>query len=449
MGDKMDKILKLYNELILKAIPTNNWIRIRFILHWLTLPLKIILIGSLGIFQIISKKFKRPRELTNKELPTYGLKVKYFNEALNELPILKTLELECYVNRVPYFSYPNGYNHNPDHQCSRHSTYYFLMKKLGLNNEKMEIPLSMFMQNKWLARGFSWNPYENNIDYNVKSTSGDMLCGLNLAIMSQEHPSEKFDQLITNIIENDYALLEGASPEKDDYGYDLYNKLLKESGYRMESVKMKSARGMWQPGLETVGAQALTILSALRLAEVKNGNREAGKEYRKLLFKYGYGLLSLFPTAYIDSKRGYFNDHNCLIALYVLSKCSKTKLGKLFWKIPMLYVWMLSKHWYNGYFTGLVKDCYPESVDQKYIDECIKYLYDQKPRTYVYAERTEIKSKDEPVTYNLNVHDEFSPDVRYDMMISNVNENGDKYKTGLGFIANAIMLEKDPKVLLT
>ena len=78
----------------------------------------------------------------------------------------------------------------------------------------------------------------------------------------------------------------------------------------------------------------------------------------------------------------------CLIALYVLSKSSKTTLGKLFWKIPMVYVWLLSKHWYNGYFTGLVKECYPNVISKSYIDKCKQYLYEEKPNTFANVERT-------------------------------------------------------------
>jgi hypothetical protein len=394
------------------------------------------------------KTFKISRKplVDNVDIST---KKSYFKEVFNNLPILKTTELESYVNRVPYFAYPNGYNHNSDHHTSRHSTYQFLMNKLSLNNDKIQKATNMFMQGKWLCRGFSWNPFEQQIDYNVNTVSGDMLCGLNLAIMTNNGPNENFDHLIVGIIENDYSLLEGASPRsKTDPGYDLYQDLLKQVGYRTEAVRMKSSRGMWQPGLETVGAQALTILAALRVAEVKNYNREAGKAYRKLLYKYGYGLLSLFPTAYIDKQRGYFNDHNCLISLYVLSKYSKSKLGKLFWMIPMLYTWSLSKHWYNGYFTGLVKECYPNLIGDKYIQKCINYLYENKPNTFSYDERIETVTKSQPVTYNDNPNDEFSPDVRHDLVSSPSNEQALKIKSGLGFIACAIMLEKNPKELL-
>lgn len=447
MGDFLEKILKAYSVFILNTNPTKLWKRIRFVLHWLSLPIKLLLIGGLGLFQIILKTTSTPRKISIKNV-SLETKQNFFRKAFICMPILRTTELQGYVPRVSLYEVPNGYNHVSDHQCSRHSTYEFLLRKLGINEEKVSKVTNMFMQNKWLCRGFKWNPYDRAIKYNVSTTSGDMLCGLNLALLDRNLPCENFDILVSNIIENDYALLEGASPDVEDYAYDLYQSELKKNSYREESVKLKSARGMWQPGLETVGAQALTILSTLRLCEVKNGNREAGKEYRKLLYKYGYGLLSIFPTAYTDKQRGYFNDHNCMISLYVLSKCSKTRLGKLFWKIPMVYVWLLSRHWYNGYFTGLLKDCYPNFVSKSYIDQCINYLYEESPNEFVCEEKTEELTKDTPVPYNLNVHDEFSPDTRYDKRIKDSNANGNKFKTGLGFIACAIMLEDNPKELI-
>lgn len=443
----MVKIIDKYMNFILSTKPSKLWKVIRFFLHWITLPIKLILIGSLGLYQIIHKTLTSKKRIPTTDIPSIEKKRKYFNKILNSLPILRTNEFESYVNRVPYYSMPDGCNHNPDHQTSRHSTYYFLMNKLGLTNEKMKIATRMFMQGKWLIRGFTKMPYENKVEYNVGSVSGDMLCGLNLAVMSEDDLNENFDHIIASIIENDYALLEGRQPEIGDPGAELYSKLFAQNDYRMERVPMKSSRGMWQPGIETVGAQALTILAALRVAEVKNRNREAGREYRKLLWKYGYGLLSIFPTAYTDKSRGYFNDHNCMIALYVLSKLSKSRWGKLFWKIPMIYVWSLSKHWYNGYFTGLLKECYPESVSTEYINTCLTYLYEFEPDSFAYTDTIETISPVIPVTYaDLNA-DEFSPDIRYDK-ISKITMKSSKIKTGLGYIASAILLENEPKELL-
>jgi hypothetical protein len=361
--------------------------------------------------------------------------------------LFHTTEIKLYTNRVPYYAIPNGSNHNPDHQCSRHGTFAFLLSKLGIKDELVDKATWMHIQGKWLTRGYYWGP--EGLEFNAKTVSGDMLCGLNLAVLATDNDAtkERFDQLVHHIINHDYSLLEGQSPDSDSMAYDMYQRKLKEAGYAHEKIEMKSERGMWQPGLETVGAQALTVLAALRIADKKLRSPDAAKAYRKLLWKYGYGLLSLFPTAYVDDKRGYFNDHNCIIALYVLSKLSDSKLGKLFWKLPMLYVWALSKHWYNGYFTGLLNDAYPGTVTPAYIDKCKAYLYEEEPRTYGYSERTEVVTTEVPVTYNKLPEDEFSPDIPHNEMVT-VGDEQFKIKTGLGFIASAILLEDDPKKLL-
>lgn len=441
----MNKLIKWYTELILETKPTKTWKTIRFCLHWLTLPLKLIAIGGLGTYQIITKKLTvKPRQLSHSnETDRYS----YFKQVFDRLPIYHTNELKLYTNRVPYYSVPNGSNHNPDHQCSRHSTFAFLLNRMGIHDEAVDKATWMHMQGKWLVRGYNYG--YDGLNFNAQTTSGDMLCGLNLAVLSTKNAmvEEKFDQLVQHIIENDWALLEGASPDSDSNAYDLYQAKLKAAGLAPEKVLMKSERGMWQPGLETVGAQALTVLAALRIADKKLRSRDAAKAYKKLIWKYGYGLLSLAPTAYIDSKRGYFNDHNCLIALYVLSKLSDSRLGRLFWKIPMVFVWALSKHWYNGYFTGLLEDAHPNTVSPEYIQKCKDYLYEEQPRTFGYSQRQYVVSKDEPVNYNYLPEDEFSPDIPHNEMITS-GEEEHKIKTGLGFIASAVMLEKDPKKLL-
>lgn len=437
-------ILKKYTELILNTKPSRTWKAIRFVLHWVTLPLKLILIGGLGTYQIIKHSFTKHRPYA---VISPDVRKARFKTVFERLPIFHTTEIKLHVNRVPYYSVPNGSNHNSDHQCSRHSTFAFLLSKMGIHDELVDKATWMHMQGKWLCRGYEWGP--EGLHFNAKTTSGDMLCGLNLAVMTTENEAtkERFDQLIHHIIENDYSVLEGQSPDSDSMAYDMYQRKLKEANYAIEKIEMKSERGMWQPGLETVGAQALTILASLKLAEKKLGSRDAKKAYNKLLWKYGYGLLSLFPTAYIDSKRGYFNDHNCLISLYVLSNLSSSRLGKLFWKIPMVYVWALSKHWYNGYFTGLLNSAHPGTVSEEYIEDCKGYLYENAPRTWGYMETTTSVSKEVPVTFNNLPEDEFSPDIPHNLEVITGNEDT-KIKTGLGFIASAIMLEKDPRGLL-
>lgn len=439
-------IINTYSRFILQINPPKYWKVLRFIIHWVTIPFKLAIIGSLGLFQIIKHSLDKPRVIESKEIPL-ATKQDYFEKILNLSPVMRSHDLQLYVSRQPYNFPIDGTTHNPDHQLARHATFCFLMGKLGLRTYEMDRALWFHMQDKYLVRGYKWNPVEQTIEFNASTVSGDMLCGLNLAMLDTDDSilKEKFDILINYIIDNDYSLLEGSRPGNEDPGQALWDKLLKQVSDRPEKVRMKSARGMWQPGLETVGAQALTVLAALRVAD-KKGVVNAKKEYRKLLYTYGYGILSIFPTAYIDSRRGYFNEHNTIIALYVLSKLSESKLGKLFWKIPMMYVWSLSKHWYNPYFTGLVKECYPDLVSDEYLNKCEQYLYEEEPNHYNYA-FAEVSKSQAPVKFNKIHEDEFNPDIKRDYEIVSVEEDS-KIRTGLGFLAGAIMLESDPRVLL-
>jgi hypothetical protein len=262
--------------------------------------------------------------------------------------------------------------------------------------------------------------------------------------------------MLYSIIENDYALLEFSRPDNEDPQQALWDKVQEHNLKCLPSQnrKVKSIRGMWQPGLETVGAQALTILAALRIGDKIIGASYAKKEYRRLLFKFGYGLLSLFPTAFAKSQRGYFNDHNCITCLYILSSLAETKLGRLFWKIPMLYVWMLSRTWYNGYFTGLLEKAHPGTVSQEYLDKCKAYLYEEKPLSYSYAQSACYPAKEYPVKFNDMSQDEFYPDMPHELLVPDIIDDEtkrqvlsgiEKYRSGLGWLACAVMLEKDPK----
>lgn len=443
-------IYKAYLNIVLQIKPSKSWLFLRFFLHWTTLPIKLILIGSLGIFQIIRKSFtiqKRPVP----EDTVSSTKRLYFRNIFDKIPILFLNRLTLYTNRVPFFQLPNKFNHNTDHQCLRQGTFTFLMEKIGKLDSNINNALIQHIQIPWLCRGYKWNPYDDGITYNIDAVSGDMLCGLNLGLINQNPDldiRENYEQLVQTIIENDYALLEGVCPNKDEYHYDIYMKAYNLANQNPYNTRLKSIRGMWQPGIESAGALALTLLATLRIAGKKFKSRSANKEYKKLLWTYGYGLLSLFPTAYIDSKRGYSNDHNCLTSLYILSKLSDSKWGRLFWKIPMLYVWALSKHWYNGFFTGLVKECYPESISDEYIQTCQNYLYSEMPRNWGKADPDYIISNEEPAPFNLIAEDEFSPDIPGNHIFATIPKLEETVHTGLGFLANAIMLEKNPKDLL-
>lgn len=458
----MTKLYAKYMSLILDTKPSKVWQVTRFILHWLSLPIKLIVIGSLGGYQIVRQKlFTKVRALPAPA--TEEQKKEYFNFIKDRLPIMKKDGLELYVNRVPYYEGCMGYNHNFDHQAARQGTYAFLMGKLEKRNREMDFAVAKhILKDGMLARGYKLNPYEGEWFHNTASVSGDMLVGVSLSMLNYSKNEygndvvlikEYYDRMLASIVDNDYSILEGQKPEDASEGnLTLWNEIEEYNKKAIVKRTMKSNRANWQPGLETVGAQGLTILAAMRIGDKIVGASYAKKEYRKLLWRYGYGLLSLIPTAFTQSKRGYFNDHNCMVCLYILSKLSDSKLGKLFWKIPMVYVWLLSKKWHNGYFTGLLNDAHPGTVSKKYIEACKAYLYEEKPIQWAYSDSAMFPPKEVPVKFNDMNQDEFSPDMPQTLLFppgiekdlrDQVMGGLEKRRSGLGWLACAIMLEDD------
>lgn len=444
------KLLRNLNKwfqknLLLNTKPSKLWKILRFFIHWLTLPLKLVLIGSLGLFQIIKYSFKKKRT------PLIANVIPESKSLLELLPLMKHENYTVYLPRQKYGAEANGRNHNTDHQCSRQGTYVFLKSKAGLLDANDVAGLREFLLGDYLARGFSVHDIGLKL-FNTNSVSGDMLCGMALAVSqvceSDEFKTgllqESYEKLIASIIKNDYSLKEYNGPMPDDDGIlpEIYKERLAEAKFDKFLVNMKSNRAMWQPGIETVGAQALTVLAALRVADVKFRSPQAREHYKKLLWKYGYGLLSIFPTAYIDSRRGYFNDHNCMMALYVLAKNAKYKW---FWKLPMLYVWALSRHWNNMYFDGLLVDAYPELKGKlkKHIELSKAYLMEvSNPMEMVkrHSSVIETQTHDYPVPLTKVYDDEFYPDIRRDVICTPNNDSSFHY-SGLGYYADLVMSE--------
>lgn len=455
----LKKFIYNYTKFILKLeLYPKWWPAVRFILNWITLPIKLFVIGSMGIYQIIYQTlFFRTRHINPQ---TNENKEKYLRFMYSKLPVVRNINEELYVNRVPYYEKPNGYNQNIDHQASRHGTYTFLMSQIDKRNGFQEMALARHMFEHKLYRGYNWADKVNE-----NTVSGDMLIGTALGVLntkgsikvgsiassggSAEALMDAYYELISNFVRNDYSLLEGNKspedgPEKEAFDEEVKRKL--EAG----AVRLKSTRGMLSPGLEPVGAQAITALCALRVGDRVCGSLLARKAYVKLLYKYGYGLLSLFPTAFIQSKRGYFNDHNVMVGLYILAKLSDGKLGRLFWTFPMIYTFLLSYKWRNGYFTGLLLDVAPwMGIFLKYHKEqCINYLYEEMPIAYARYGGFELPaSKGLPIKFNDMNQDEFHPDQEHYYFTNKAGGDDiirtDNYHSGLGFFAHAIMLEKE------
>lgn len=459
----MNNLLSKYPQFILKL---NNvpkyWFILRFIIHWITLPIKLLVIGGLGIYQIIYQElFFSNRKIENTQ--DKESKLRFIRFVMSKLPIARNINDEVYCPRVPYYVKANGYNHNKDHQAAWHGVYTFLMGKIGKRNSFQEIAMSKHMHGEKLFRGYDFNG-----NTNANTVSGDMLVGTSLAMLDVKSNTlvggpitsggsgdvlrDKFDEVVIGIIENDFALLEGNQPEDGPERAVWDNELnrVKDSSL----IRMKSARGMWQPGLETVGAQALTLLAAVRVADKRCGSILPKKTYKKLLNKYGYGLLSLFPTAFTQSKRGYYNDNNCMVSAYILAKLADTKLGRLFWTIPMLYIFLLSYKWRNGYFTGLLLDVAPylKPFMTNHIEQCQAYLYEEMPIPYARDNGIEIQvNKGLPVKFNDTNQGEFLYDHESKLFtnkyIDNNGEQGimqtDNTHSGLGWLASAIMIDNE------
>jgi hypothetical protein len=362
-----------------------------------------------------------------------------FIRLYNNLPIIHGETIQLHVCRSPHYGLPDGINHNDDHQGSRHGAYAFLMNKLNLGNQKIDKATRQHFLKEWgFARGYKITRL--GYEYNARSTAGDQLIGLSLAMLHNPDTATKelFEQSIVSIIENDYALLEGGVPKDSDIQAH-YFKLITKNNMRPEKVKIKSSRGMFQPGLETVGAQALTILCALRVADVICNSTIAREHYNKLLWRYGYGLLSLFPTTFAPrGSRGYFNDHNCMVAAYILGSLSN-KLGRRYWGTIMLYLWSLSYRYYSGYFTGMVNEIIPGIISSSYIEKCKRYIYEEEPNTFALEEHKHIRTNLEyPVKFNLMNQDEFHPDLDQKITIG-----VPAYRAGLGWLAHATMIDPE------
>lgn len=438
-------MIEAYQRFILNTKPSLVWVAIRFILHWVTLPVKLVLIGLNSlVMHLVYLPFLRKRKVP--ALVDENVRKERFLKLYENLPVFDNGTVQLYTNRVDFYSLPDGENHNMDHQCLRQGTYSFVLSKLEKSNEKVNIGLERHMWKHVLLRG-----YQQSGAYNANSVSGDMLLGLSLAMTNAykapvkpgeesgyDKLKDSYDELLFNIIDNDYALLEVARQDEDPVQSAVWDSQIR-SGKSPESVRIKSARAMFQPGLETVGAQAITLLAALKIGDKLIGSSYAKKEYLKVFWGLGYGLLSLFPTTFWPSKRGYFNEHNCLMAAYVLSKLSTSKLERIYWNFVALYLWSLSYPYYNAYFTGLVNDLMPGIVSKSYMNKCLAYLYENEPRAYSGVGGVKSKPKSFPVPYNEQDRDEFHFDKDPEIL----TDYSQKVKSGLSFISGATMLELD------
>lgn len=405
MTSLIDKILIWYLSYDLQTTPSNLWKFLRFILHWLTLPIKLLIIGTLGFIMILRNLFWLKSKDVPK-LPDYFSRQEIWQYVFANLTILNTDQIQLYVNRVDLNETPNGVNHNVDHQAYRQGSFLFLMRLLGVNVERMERALGLHFQGKFgVSRGYYPTTQLSSMSINHQSTSGDMLIGSILGLLHCHNKDllDRYDDVIHGIVNNDYGMREGSFlPPSDERLLDLWTKNMQQTGGQ---CNLKSARASWAPGLLTVGAQSLNILAAIKTGLTYRKSKILQQAYNRLLWGYGYGLLSLFPTAFIPSWRGYFNDHNCINSAYILARLSTNRFGKIWWSLIVLYVWLLSYKWYNPYFTYLTKTLWPHLIRDSYVDKCKDYFYNEGKvpqlffMEYVTAP-TETTPKSYPISYD-------------------------------------------------
>jgi hypothetical protein len=116
--------------------------------------------------------------------------------------------------------------------------------------------------------------------------------------------------------------------------------------------------------------EALEHLAAVWLSAVKCREPVAIAEFKRLV-SLGYPSFGLVPT----SK----DVRSAIRSIYILANLETFK--KDYWKNTMVYLWYLSKHEYNCFYTGLLLDAYPELLrHEKYKNhllKCIEFLREE------------------------------------------------------------------------
>lgn len=456
-------MINKYKKHVLTTLrPSNKWQLIRLVMHLMALPFKVAFNAILGSYAILSNSTLNKTRTIPAPVDLEQRK-KHFTRVLSMLPMIQAPGYKMYAPKVPFGASPDGSNHDSTNQLVRQSILQFLCGHLNASDDMITMGTSSLMYENYLARGMKVNPYEQTVMINFQSASIDTLSGLNLAMVTQQIQTyethldgtkyvnvskgddilrEKYERLVVGIVEtNDFSLLEGAFPS-DKLAQTLYNEQLKKVNNQPEYIKMKSYLGMMQPGLELTSDGALALLAAVRIAEKKLKKREWSSLYSTLIWKYGYGLLGLFSSSSSDS-----NHLSNMMNLYVLSKLSDSPAGRFFWKMAMKFTWALTKNRYNGFYTGLLEKAHPGTVSEEYIDICQRFLCEEEPRLYSYGNTVTSKSKSLPVKFNEQNDLDFSPECQLQLEVHHDIES-ERIRSGLGFLAHLIMLEKNPEVFL-
>lgn len=350
-------------------IQDNYWLLlIRFIVHWATIPFKLVynLLGS--SIQLVKNLKDAP--LTGKYNPPN------LSQVLNNFPIWKTNIFSSYVSGQPHHLEIDGKHHITSDQCQKHGLYMFILHQTEegrqRKNETLEKGLRMFIHPPYLVNGYKYNQHAL-FEYDAKTVSTETLSYLNLGILvSDNNPTlETYERLVDKIVENDYSLIEGQQPT-NILGKTEWDKQLKFYQNRTEKIKVKSLNCILSPSLRISGVESLSLLATLKLDYLKNKDISSLKEYNKVFWKYGYWLLSLLPIT--NNKKFDKNLPIVVNSLYVLLKTNCSFFEKLIFKTAIKYVWKLAKHKNDAFVAGMIFDVCPELITPKnikYLQQCL------------------------------------------------------------------------------
>lgn len=309
------KFIQDYNESQYLAQPTIMWIMLHNILHWVSLPFKVLYF-IFNSFIILIKK--RTVELKSTNQKSFSVD---YAELLRNQPVWKTNLFNSYVDTIN--SEHDGKAHSRDSQTQLHSVYLFALSLTDLgkpylnHNSEMGLAKSIHTTGH-LASGYGYNEHGENI-MNNKTPTLETLSALNLAVLTSKSEViiDKYDQMVQSISDNSMGLLEADKPDNE-----ITAKLWSDSKAQMK-FKIKSWKANMMPRLNVTGTEALVALATLKLGRKKGRNIDSEIAYKRLTNTFGYKILA--ATA---------NPENLEInipSLYVLAKsCDPTELN--FWK---------------------------------------------------------------------------------------------------------------------
>lgn len=368
------EIVKKYQKTRLQVVPSKSWNIMRLVMLWAVLPFKVIYNMILTAYAIFQN-----RKTVEKVLPA-NPKVILIDREIKSLPTWFTPSFSTYITKLDDKE-ADGKNHKIEDHTEQNALYMFTLGQLAegksiLNQETVSKGFMLAMHTTGhLSNGFKYDTH-GLFFHDVKSTPAETLSAVTLAANSSSIPSvlDKYDQMIQQVIDNDFALLEYEEPE-DAVAKEAW--LEKTPGKR----KLKSVNAMFQPDPSLTGTKALILLAALKVAGKtigvdKAGNPEARGAYIDLLWKKGYALLSAFPTAgKVDSA--------AMAALYVLAKNSTGKELAV-WKLAMKNQQALAKNSeLDAVFTGLLFDAFPDLMKSDANKRHVLYLNRLVDRTEV------------------------------------------------------------------